>query len=386
MQTYFYPIRTALISFPFIAFAMLIPYLIYDYHKHGSVSKWRAVVIYSFIFYLLCAFYLVILPLPDRQTVHTHWKEMIQPIPFSFISDFIRESSMRLSNPSSILMGLKEGVFTQPVFNILMTVPFGIYLRYYFNCDLKKTVILSFILSLFFELTQLTGLYGLYPGPYRLFDVDDLILNTLGGLFGYGIAPLMTYFFPSREALDLESAEKSVRVTYIRRLVAYLIDTAIMSVAISVFMLGMGAIKPVVAQNNVFMSMINFIGFIFFFAIWPIVHQGSTIGMSVVQVRIVAEQSTSRIKSIILRTVLVYIFIIRFGDITGALFEMVSSTNLYVGTITLVLYLLVILGYWIFIVSHIISTLFRKDYRLFYERISKTSIVSTYHEKESMHS
>ncbi|UPU39607.1 RDD family protein [Erysipelothrix sp. Poltava] len=216
--------------------------------------------------------------------------------------------------------------------------------------------------------------------------MDDLILNTLGGLFGYGIAPLMTYFFPSREALDLESAEKSVRVTYIRRLVAYLIDTAIMSVAISVFMLGMGAINPVVAQNNVFMSMINFIGFIFFFAIWPIVHQGSTIGMSVVQVRIVAEQSASRIKSIILRTVLVYIFIIRFGDITGALFEMVSSTNLYVGTITSVLYLLVILDYWIFIVSHIISTLFRKDYRLFYERISKTSIVSTYHEKESMHS
>ncbi|UPU40245.1 hypothetical protein MX850_02280 [Erysipelothrix sp. Poltava] len=35
-----------------------------------------------------------------------------------------------------------------------MTVPFGIYLRYYFNCDLKKTVILSFILSLFFEPTQ----------------------------------------------------------------------------------------------------------------------------------------------------------------------------------------------------------------------------------------
>ncbi|UPU40344.1 hypothetical protein MX850_02275 [Erysipelothrix sp. Poltava] len=66
-------------------------------------------VIYSFIFYLLCAFYLVILPLPDRQTVHTHWKDMIQPIPFSFISDFIRESSMRLSNPRLYSDGIKRG-------------------------------------------------------------------------------------------------------------------------------------------------------------------------------------------------------------------------------------------------------------------------------------
>ena len=33
--------------------------------------------------------------------------------------------------------------------------------------------IFSFLLSLFFEVTQLTGLYFLYPGSYRLFDVDD---------------------------------------------------------------------------------------------------------------------------------------------------------------------------------------------------------------------
>nr|WP_267128106.1 VanZ family protein [Erysipelothrix piscisicarius] len=130
MQTYLYPIRTALISFPFIAFAILVPYLMYDYHKHGSVSKWRAFVVYSFIFYLLCAFYLVILPLPEREHVHTHWREMIQLIPFTFVSDFIRETSMRFSDPRSLVVGLREGVFTQPVFNIVMTLPFGIYLRY----------------------------------------------------------------------------------------------------------------------------------------------------------------------------------------------------------------------------------------------------------------
>ena len=37
------------------------------------------------------------------------------------------------------------------------------------------------------ELSQLTGLFGLYDCPYRQFDVDDLILNVLGIALGWGI-------------------------------------------------------------------------------------------------------------------------------------------------------------------------------------------------------
>lgn len=39
-------------------------------------------------------------------------------------------------------------------------------------------------LSLGAELTQLTGLWGLYPCPVRQFDVDDLILNVGGVAIG----------------------------------------------------------------------------------------------------------------------------------------------------------------------------------------------------------
>lgn len=42
-------------------------------------------------------------------------------------------------------------------------------------------------LSLAIELTQLTGNWGLYPCPYRNFDVDDLILNTAGVMAGYAL-------------------------------------------------------------------------------------------------------------------------------------------------------------------------------------------------------
>ena len=94
------------------------------------------------------------------------------------------------------MTALKEEYFYQVFYNILLTIPFGIYLRYYFNCSFKKTFILTFLLTLFFEGTQLSGLYGIYPRPYRLFDVDDLFLNTLGGIIGYGVTPIFSHFLP----------------------------------------------------------------------------------------------------------------------------------------------------------------------------------------------
>jgi glycopeptide antibiotics resistance protein len=44
------------------------------------------------------------------------------------------------------------------------------------------------------ELTQLTGIWGLYPCPYRQFDVDDLILNTTGVVIGFALARVLRSF------------------------------------------------------------------------------------------------------------------------------------------------------------------------------------------------
>ena len=100
-------------------------------------------------------------------------------MPFAFIGDIIENADIVLSQPRTWLNILGESAFWTTVFNFVMTLPFGAYLRYYFRCGWKKTLLLSFLLSLFFELTQLTGLYFIYPGSYRLFDVDDLMVNTL---------------------------------------------------------------------------------------------------------------------------------------------------------------------------------------------------------------
>ena len=66
-MSYISTIKIALILFPILAFVITIPYMIANYRKYGSVNKLRTVIFYSFILYLLAAYSLVNLPLPDHR-------------------------------------------------------------------------------------------------------------------------------------------------------------------------------------------------------------------------------------------------------------------------------------------------------------------------------
>lgn len=64
--------------------------------------------------------------------------------------------------------------------NVVAFMPFGFILPVLFRINRKWYIILqwSFVLSLTFEVIQLVTKVG-------SFDVDDLLLNSLGGLLGY---------------------------------------------------------------------------------------------------------------------------------------------------------------------------------------------------------
>lgn len=113
-------------------------------------------------------------------------------------------------------MALKHPTFYVPAFNVRMLIPFGMYLRYYFKCSFKKTMLLTALLSLFFELTQLSGLYFIYPGPYRLGDIDDIIQNTIGGCIGYALGWFAVCLLASREEIDEKALQEGSRVSGIR--------------------------------------------------------------------------------------------------------------------------------------------------------------------------
>ncbi|MDE5539198.1 MAG: VanZ family protein, partial [Bacilli bacterium] len=222
-MSYLTSIKTAIILFPIIAIFFTIPFILHQYHKYGSINKFRVLIIYSFILYLLTVYFLVILPLPNPDEV-TYQGNMVRLIPFQFIKDFLSQSSFILTNPKTYLKALTEPSFYTVAFNILMTVPLGMYLRYYFKCSIKKTIIISFSLSLFFELTQLSGLYFIYKYPYRFFDVDDLIVNTLGGIIGFYLMGLFQKILPTREKIDQDSFQAGTKVSSFRRLTLFCFD------------------------------------------------------------------------------------------------------------------------------------------------------------------
>lgn len=82
----------------------------------------------------------------------------------------------------------------------------------------------KFFIVIIFELTQLSGLYFIYPRSYRLADVNDLINNTVGGMVGYWLTPLFTFLLPTREEIDATSYEKGQTVSLLRRFFAWGID------------------------------------------------------------------------------------------------------------------------------------------------------------------
>ena len=115
----------------------------------------------------------------------------------------------------------------------------GFYLRYYFRRKLLPAVLISLGVSLFFELTQLSGLYGYYPRAYRLFDVDDLLCNTLGGFLGYVLTGPLMKILPDRDKIDEKSYQKGERVTFTRRCLSLFVDmifVSLLGTVLSIFL------------------------------------------------------------------------------------------------------------------------------------------------------
>ena len=128
----------------------------------------------AIVLYLICLIELVLFPLPSPNKIATLHGYKGQFIPFNFIFDIAEDRSLE-----SIL---------QVILNVLMTVPFGFFLKFFLNIKRRNIVIMTFLLTLTIELAQLTGLFFTYPGSYRLFDVDDMMMNILGGFLGTVLA------------------------------------------------------------------------------------------------------------------------------------------------------------------------------------------------------
>ncbi len=236
LSNYSVPIVTAIILFPSVVCIITVPFLVWNYRKYNGLSAMRATVIFSFVFYMMCAFFLTLLPLPSIEEVLASKPVKFNNHLFNNIEAVMRSAGFEAEDTSTWFVAanwkaaLKSFMLFQIIANIIMQVPLGFYLRYYFRVNWKKAVAMGFLTSMFYEMTQLSGVWGIYPYAFRCPDVDDLMNNTLGCMIGFWMAPLLMRFLPSVEEMDQIAAERGKKLGIIRAFTAFSVDWIVCNV------------------------------------------------------------------------------------------------------------------------------------------------------------
>jgi len=134
---------------------------------NDKIRKW--IKLGAFLLYIsILVYFLFFADMFGRTSSATNYRYNLTP--FKEIQRFIVYSGH---------LGVAS-VFTNLIGNVVAFIPFGIFLPILTNNRLKicQVTISTFALTLSIELIQLMSRVG-------IFDVDDIILNTLGGIIGY---------------------------------------------------------------------------------------------------------------------------------------------------------------------------------------------------------
>ena len=135
-----------------VALSMRLTYLLKNKEKF---VLYKDLMFYFFVTYILCLFYVVTFQDVSWSTSNF--------IPFKEILRYSIGSSLFYKN----VLG-----------NMVMFVPFGFFVSYFLKLEkLYSVTLITLLTSVTIEVTQL--LIG------RVFDVDDLLLNLIGGIVGF---------------------------------------------------------------------------------------------------------------------------------------------------------------------------------------------------------
>lgn len=223
MRYYQTAIANGIILLPLIALLPLVPYYI-RHRKRGMANPLRLLAFCSMVLYLLISWYFVVLPLPSEE-----WLATIEPAKAnwllgSYFRELQEETGFDIMEHSTYFSAIGSSFALQYWFNILMMAPLGMFMRYLFDLSVKRTAVICLAATLFFELTQLTGVFFLFSKSYRSFDVDDLLCNFAGGMFGYWLMGKLTPFVERIESKAAAAYRNGTTISLLRRLAAFVID------------------------------------------------------------------------------------------------------------------------------------------------------------------
>ncbi len=164
-----------------LAVVLLIPVAAVQYRLDGRLGPTDLAVLVTAAVYALALWTYTLLPMPAEDTYRCQGTQLRL---------FGSLGLIRLpeDGPASLL---RDPAFLQIALNVLLFVPLGYFVRVVLHRGVVLATGLGLGVSLLIEVTQRTGVWHLYDCPYRLFDVDDLLVNTLGATVGSLVSLLL---------------------------------------------------------------------------------------------------------------------------------------------------------------------------------------------------
>ncbi len=190
-----------------VGLALFVPFVAVSYRRRGGLTLARVALWVSALVYFMAIWTYTLLPLPTSADFACAGVNLDLA---AFIDDL--RGARRLSDPAVLQLAL----------NVLLFVPLGFFLRVLGGRGIVVALLAGVGTSLVIETTQLTGVWGIYPCAYRVFDVDDLLMNTAGAVLGslFALVVPRAYRGARREA----DAGEPRPVTRGRRLLAAFCD------------------------------------------------------------------------------------------------------------------------------------------------------------------
>ena len=175
------------VLFGFVALTLLfVPLVAVSYRRRGGFSPGRFAAWIALLFYAMGVWVYTLLPLPTG--LYDCVGVVLDPT-----EDLVDVWRLQQEQGGSLL---GNAAFQQFTLNVLLFVPLGAFVRLLAGRGVAVAAAAGALASLAVELTQLTGVWGLFPCAYRVFDTGDLVSNTLGAVLG---SLVMLAFLRARE-------------------------------------------------------------------------------------------------------------------------------------------------------------------------------------------
>lgn len=227
--------------------ALLLPFVAISYRRNGTLAVSRGLAWGAALVYAWAIWTYTLLPLPAPN-------EFVCAGTNLAAGQFVVDILDAYRQGGSVRPLLASPVVLQLVLNVVLFVPLGFFIRWLGGRGVLVAALVGLAVSVFVEITQLTGVWGLYRCAYRVFDVDDVLMNVGGAVLGSWLGLALPRGM--RRDSRLPDADLPQPVTKRRRLLAMVLDlvgttllAAVITVAINAWFLYIAADRDAIGTR-----------------------------------------------------------------------------------------------------------------------------------------